>query len=212
MGTDTKTIVLIGGGGHAIVVARAAERAGIIVRAFLDDDTDAALATGDRAPERAGGFAELDGVEDQSVHLAVGNLPVRRELLCMLEQSGLTQMTIVDPAAMVMSDATIGTGTFIAAGAIVQARARIAGSCIINTGAIVEHECTLEENVHVAPGAVLAGRVRVGCDTLVGLGACVLAGVTIGCGCTVGAGAVVTGDVEDGTRVAGVPARVLGSV
>ncbi len=209
MGTGTKTIVLIGGGGHAIVVARAAERAGIVVRAFLDDDTDAALATGDRAPERVGRLRDLAEAQDQQVHLAAGNLQLRRELLGMLKQSGLRQVTITDPAALVMSDAAIGDGTFLAAGTIVQARARIAGSCVINTGAIVEHECTLEENVHVAPGAVLAGRVHVGCDTLIGLGARVLPGVTIGLGCVIGAGAVVTCDVEDGARVAGVPARVL---
>jgi len=204
-----KKIVLIGGGGHAIVVAQVAERAGRIVEAFLDDDSEAPLAKGKRSLERIGGLRDFARVSNAPIHLAVGNLEVRRELLEMLDQSGLEQVTILDPAGVVIGDASVGAGSFIAAGAIVQARARIAGSCIINTGAIIEHECTLEENVHVAPGAVLAGRVRVGRDTLIGLGARVLPGIAIGRGCIVGGGAVVTCDVEDGARVVGVPARVL---
>jgi acetyltransferase-like isoleucine patch superfamily enzyme len=43
----------------------------------------------------------------------------------------------------------------------------------------------------------------------IGSGAVILGGVRIGAGALVGAGAVVSRDVEPGTTVAGVPARVL---
>jgi acetyltransferase-like isoleucine patch superfamily enzyme len=51
--------------------------------------------------------------------------------------------------------------------------------------------------------------VTIGEDAHVGIGAVVIEGVSIGEGAFVAAGAVVVGDVPDGVRVAGVPARPL---
>jgi acetyltransferase-like isoleucine patch superfamily enzyme len=63
--------------------------------------------------------------------------------------------------------------------------------------------------VHIGPGACLAGLVTIGESAHVGIGAVVIEGVSIGEGAFVAAGAVVVGDVPDGLRVAGVPARPL---
>jgi acetyltransferase-like isoleucine patch superfamily enzyme len=82
-------------------------------------------------------------------------------------------------------------------------------ACIINTASIVEHESILGMGVHVAPGATVAGCVSIGDYSLIGLGATVLPRVRIGSSVVVGAGSVVTGDVEDGTVVYGVPAKVI---
>ena len=47
-----------------------------------------------------------------------------------------------------------------------------------------------------------------GDDTTVGMGAVVVDNTTVGDGVTIAAGAVVLRDVEAGTRVQGVPARL----
>ena len=59
-------------------------------------------------------------------------------------------------------------------------------------------------------GARAAGRVTIGHDVRIGHGAVLLAGVAIGDGAAIGARAVVTRDVPGWTKVAGVPARVVG--
>lgn len=51
----------------------------------------------------------------------------------------------------------------------------------------------------------------IGNDVWIGAGAIVLKGVTIGNGAVIGAGAVVTRHVRPNEKVAGVPARVIGS-
>jgi UDP-perosamine 4-acetyltransferase len=202
-------VVLIGGGGHAVVVAEAARRQGVHVGRFLDDDPLAPLSLGPVAAEHLGPLRSVANLRDVLVHLAVGDLPLRRSLIDDIEAARLEARSVIDPGAVVMSSVVLGRGVFVAAGAVVQARAAVGDWCIVNTGAIVEHECVLGPNVHVAPGAVLAGRVRVGADTLIGMGSRVLPGVRIGAGCVVGAGAVVTGDVPAGATVVGVPARSL---
>lgn len=204
----TLTLSLVGGGGHALVVAESAAAAGFNVLGFFDDDPNATLAKRLYLP-CLGRLDDASRLAGPRWVIALGGLAARRSLLTRMaafpDQS--RAVTIVNPSAVVSASAEIGAGTLIAPRALVHCFARVGDHSIINTGAIVEHECELGENCHVAPGAILAGRVIVGPDTLVGLGARVLPGVRVGAGCTVGAGAVVVGDVPDRTTVLGVPAR-----
>ncbi|MCO7506515.1 MULTISPECIES: acyltransferase [unclassified Pseudomonas] len=59
------------------------------------------------------------------------------------------------------------------------------------------------------PDLELAGEISVGDNVFIGMGALILANVHIGSNCIVGANSVVTKNVEDGTIVAGNPARVI---
>jgi len=195
-------LVIVGGGGHALVVAEAALAAGWIVAGFLDDNPGATIAG--RVP-RLGSLTDLERSADRGrAHLAIGDLAARARLIARL---GADAATVVHPRAWVSPTAAVGAGVLIGAMGVVQGRASIGDHCIINTGAIVEHDCALGENVHLAPRAVLAGDVRIGTGSLIGAGAVVLPGVRVGAGVTIGAGAVVTKDVSDGVTLVGVPAR-----
>ena len=83
---------------------------------------------------------------------------------------------------------TIGSGTMIADGALV------------NSGR--------HDNLD-AMAVQGTGPIRIGANCFIGQRAMVLGGVTIGDGAVIGAGAVVTRDIPAGTTAAGVPARVL---
>ena len=95
------------------------------------------------------------------------------------------------PFSWVASDAVIGEGTVIMAGAVVQPAVKIGKHCIVNTCASVDHDCALGDFVHIAPGARLCGNVTVGEGALVGAGAICLPGAIIAPGTTVKAGSVV---------------------
>lgn len=216
-----ESIILIGGGGHSLVVLEAAIESQRAVRGFFDDNADA-VAWSRAKLTRLGGLDQalqrlaLDS--DAHYMIAVGGLDLRRRVLDSLvapvapagassRQSPRAAAAVVHPRAWVSPTAILGVGVYVGPGAIVHAHARIADHAIINSGAIIEHECDIGVNAHVAPGAVLGGNVRVGPDTLVGIGARILPGITIGTHARVGAGAAVIRDVPDHATVVGVPAR-----
>ncbi len=206
MASQDDGILIVGGGGHALVVADAALVAGMPVTGFLDDRPDARLT---HRLQRVGGFSLLQQRELGQQHpmiLGLGDLSMRRELISRLEAR---LATVIHPTAIVSETATIGAGVYIGPGAIVHVSARIDDHAIINSGAIVEHDCIVGVNSHVAPNATLGGDVTIGHDTLVGIGSTVLPGVHVGDRCIVGAGSSVIHDVESSRTVVGVPARDL---
>ena len=205
MATDANTIVLIGGGGHALVVDEAAQGEGLSGAGFYDDDACCVRAR--RTPRvRLGGLGDLTRAPSQAWILAVGDLALRRRLIATLGAE--RALVLAHPRAFVSPSASLAPGAFVGAEACVQAYASIGAHAIINTGSIVEHECEIGENAHVAPGAVLGGNVSVGADTLVGIGAAILPGVRVGARCVIGAGATVVRNVPDGATVVGTPAEV----
>lgn len=209
-GAGGQKLLVIGGGGHAMVVTEAARAQGWRVLGFFDDDSASAIdastprlgAVANASEGAQSGFA-LDGSPSCAI-IALGSLELRSRLIA--ELRGLFG-TVIHPSAVISPSAQIGAGTFVGATAVVQSRAKIGDHAIINTGAIVEHDCVLQPNVHIAPGAVLGGMVTVGRDTLIGLGARIKPGARIGSGCTIGAGAVVVRNVPDHATVIGVPAK-----
>ncbi len=56
---------------------------------------------------------------------------------------------------------------------------------------------------------ITSAPVAIGNDVWIGAGAKILPGVTIGNKCVIGAGSIVKDDVEDGTVVGGIPAKML---
>ena len=201
-------LVLVGGGGHALVVADAALEAGCILAGFLDDDPAAAMERGHPGVPRLGMLNDLRRAlaAPWAWIIALGDLQHRRN--CIERDGRLAPAAMVlHPRAFVSPLSTIGPGVFVGPQAVVHTLAHIGPHSIVNTGAIIEHECRIGANCHIAPGSVLGGRVSIGDDTLIGLGARVLPNLTIGRNCTIGAGAVVTRNVPDGSKIRGVPAR-----
>lgn len=206
--THAQSLLLIGGGGHATVVAEAARLSGWRIVGFLDDDSDAPLR---KTSEWIGSLATLENPELTEHHptiIAVGDIRFRRELAGMV-RGGFA--TVIHPDASVAPSATIGEGVFVGPNAVVHTNATIGAHATVNSGAVVEHDAVIGENAHLAPGAVLGGAVRIGDGALIGIGARVIPGVHIGENAVVGAGAAVIRDTPSGACVVGVPASEIGA-
>ncbi|HWB18962.1 MAG TPA: acetyltransferase [Phycisphaerales bacterium] len=209
--SGVRTLVLVGGGGHAAVVADAARTSGWTVLGYMDDSEAGEAMARIAGMKRLGAVAELERVLSEhagaSAHAAVGDNDVRRKFA---ERAGAKiAEPIVHPAAVVSDSASLSRGSFVGATAVVQARAVIGRGVIINTGAIIEHDCRIGDWSHIAPSAVLTGGVVVGAGAMVGTGARVIPQKSIGERAIVGAGACVIDDVPSHATVVGVPARIV---
>lgn len=131
----------------------------------------------------------------------------RRRLVDLLDQLGLSPVTLIHPRAVVGPETTLGPGCVVMANAHVSSTVRMGAHVQVQYNATVGHDAVLEDFVTVFPGANVAGTVHLEEDVTVASNAAVLQGLRIGRGTFVGAGAVVTRDLAGGLVVVGVPAR-----
>jgi len=129
----------------------------------------------------------------------------RIHLYRQLIEAGFELPTIISPLAHVSPHASIGRGSIVMHGSVVNAGAAVGRNCIVNTRALVEHDAAVGDHSHIATGAILNGRVRVGSGTHVGSGSVIKEGVSVGDNCIVGMGLSVRHDLPDGTRFVGEP-------
>ncbi len=200
-------LAILGASGHGKVVADTALQAGWQDVVFFDDAWPGFQSNGSWSV--VGDTQRLIDQRDDfdGIIVGIGNNQIRLQKARELETCGTRLVTLVHPRAIISSAITLGRGSVVFAGAIIQIDSRIGAACIINTGATVDHECILSDGVHISPGVHLAGGVHVGERSFVGIGAVVKPLVEIGVGVTVGAGAAVMADVPDGQTVVGVPAK-----
>jgi len=207
------TLLIWGGGGHALAVRDIVRAAGNYDRIVVMVDPGSVLdVRPSLIPEMAHANctpAELLNSGISHAVVAIGDCQLREEKAAMLRRQGFTMARIVHPTAVISPDAEIGEGTVIGPMAMVGSFARVGSDVILNTGCIVEHECNVADGVHVGPGAKLAGRVSVGAGAWIGIGAVILDRRSIGSGAIVGAGAVVTRDIDERMMAYGVPARPI---
>lgn len=202
-----------GASGHALVVADIIRLQGIYeIVGFLDNVNPQRHGENFCGAPILGGQEQLDIYKNKGIKYIIfgfGNCQARLKLSEFIYKKGFSLATAIHPTATIAADVSIGSGTVIAAGAVVNPGSKIGQNVIINTCASVDHECVIEDGVNICPGVHLGGQVTVGRAAWVGIGATVIDSVRIGTGTLIGAGSVVVNDIPDGVLVYGVPAKVI---
>ena len=141
---------------------------------------------------------------------------------------------IFQPDLVNLYGCSIGDETKIGAFVEIQKNATIGARCKVSSHSFVCEGVTIEDEVFIGHGVMFTNDIypravnedgslqsdrdwevietTVKKRASIGSNATIIAGVTIGESAMVGAGAVVTKDVADFSIVAGVPARVIGTV
>lgn len=176
---------------------------------YLDDDAS-------KISETIGGLPVLGDpawlCSRSSVHVAVAvGLP--RALFAVYQRLERLQhqkiATLVHPSVWRPRRASIGRGSIIYAGTMLDPDIVIGEGCIVNKGCTVGHDTHVGDYCSLAPGVNLGGAVQIGCGCCFGISSATIQALSIGPWSVIGAGAVVIGDLPANVTAVGVPAEVI---
>lgn len=199
------SIIIIGAGGHGKVVLSTLLAAGLKVLGFVDDNVNLTGTTLQGYPV-LGTLSYLINLEGQAAIFGIGSNALRKRFAQIY--SHLNWVNAIHPFAYVHDSVTIGKGSVVFAGSVIQPDSRIGEHAIINTAVSVDHDCRIFDFVHLAPGSHLAGEVTIEEGSFLGINSCVIPKRAVGKWSTIGAGSVVVKSITDYALAKGVPARI----
>lgn len=205
-------ILIIGGGGHAKVLAS-------ILKKHQEWNPIGYTDPDDNGPLLSLPYLGTDDmikslIIDRTLKYAaigigiIGSPNHREEVIDKVQALGLSFPPVYSPNAVVNEDVKIADGSIIMDGAVIQPGVRLGSFSIINTSASVDHDCSIGDHVHIAPGCTLSGQVQLGNHVFVGTGASILQGLKITDHVIIGGGAMVMAHLESSGTYVGVPAKL----
>ena len=169
-------LLIIGAGGHGGVVVDTAELQGIWEEiVFLDDRSDVDLVLNHRIIGKLHEYEKFVDKYEYAI-VCIGNNEGRLDLIQKLLKVGYKVPVIIHPKASVSKYSSIGEGSVILAGAVINTNARIGMGCIININSCVDHDAVMDDGVHVCSGAVVRSMCSIGRLSYIGAGSCVKSG------------------------------------
>lgn len=197
-------LIIIGAGGHGKVIADNALKNGYTDICFVDDHATG-VCMGFPIIGTTKDIRDLDDGKTDFI-IGIGSNGARKRIV---DTYHVNWVTLIHPSAQIGIHVSLGKGTVVMAGAIINACASIGEHCIVNTGAIVEHDNVIRDYVHLSPGTKLSGTVTVGECSWIGTGASVINNVEICDHVIIGAGAAVVKNIDHCGTYVGVPAREM---
>ena len=195
-------MILIGASGHAKVIIDILEKSGEPVDYLVDANADIHTLSGKKVVPQN----QYEPNASDELILSIGANAVRKRLFASFNTK---YGKAIHPSVIRASNTSIGEGTVVMAGVVINPDTHIGRHCIINTTASIDHDCQIADFVHISPNATLCGTISVGEGAHVGAGATIIPNLNIGKWATIGAGAVVIADVPDYAVVVGNPARII---
>lgn len=116
---------------------------------------------------------------------------------------------VIHPAASVSRAAVIGYNVLVMAGTVITSNAIIGDHVCILPNSVVHHDARVGSWSLVGSNVTIAGGVELGENCYVGSGTSIMSGLRVGAGALIGLGSTVIRDVQEGTTVAGSPARLI---
>ena len=190
--SNTKKIILVGGGGHCKAVIDVIEEEGKYEIAGIIDIKE-------RLGEKVLGY-EVIGTDEDIKDLAkkfsyflitIGQIksPDKRvELYNKVKAYKGIFPTIISPRSYVSKHATIEEGTIIMHNAYVGPGVKIGKNCIINTSSVIEHDVEIGDHCHISTGAIINGRAKIEEKVFIGSNAIIRENIIIPKGTVIAGG------------------------
>lgn len=198
----TKTLYILGAGGHGKVVADAAKKMKQWQEIYFLDDNLVGQKLLEILVKDKLSNAKQYIQENPEYIVAIGDNYSRREVQQNLVELGCKLATIIHPFSNIGDGVEIGEGTVILSGVVINPSSIIGKGCILNTSTSVDHDSNIKDYVHLSPGVRIAGNVTIGTNTWLGINSTVINNVKIVDNCVVGANSLIREEIlETGTYV-----------
>lgn len=208
-----KSIVVIGGGGHAkVLISILKKNSNYKIIGYTDlKDNGEILGVkyiGDDS-------YVLDNILELKIDcavLAIGQIKdssLRKKIAQKYQTKNIDFPVIISSQAIINENVIIGDGSVVMDGVIINPDTIIGEFSILNTGAIIEHDCSVGNFTHIAPGVIVSGGVSIGNDSLIGTGAKIINNVKLIDNIIVAAGSSIHKSVSMEGIYIGVPAKLL---
>ena len=198
-----KKIILIGAGGHCVSCVDVIElQRKFKIVGLIDNRKEKFLLD----YKIIGGDKELKKVSKKIDYalITVGhikNSTIRENLFKKALNCGFKFPTIVSPLSHVSKRATIGEGTIVMHGSVVNAGAKIGKNCIINNKALIEHDVVIEDNCHLSTGSTVNGGAIIKKNSFIGNCSVNKQNIKIGKNCFVNANLFIDQNLKDNSKI-----------
>jgi sugar O-acyltransferase (sialic acid O-acetyltransferase NeuD family) len=142
--------------------------------------------------------------------IAVGEPNLRKFLYDkMIAINSLKPISLIHPAAVVSSNATIGEGVIINFGAFVSDSTVINNNVYLQPYSVVGHDSEIGIHSVISTFSSIGGYCSIGTGVFIGMNSAIIQNICVGDFCIVGMGSVVHKSIDKEMVVAGNPAREL---
>ena len=169
-----KSLILVGGGGHAkscIDVVESEKKFKIL--GILDNSK--------KIGTYVGKYKILGKDKDilkykrfsNNILISVGqvnNNQIREKIFKRYKKIGFKFPIIISPFARVSKNSKIEEGSIIHHNVVINSGVLVGKNCIINTNAIIEHDSVIKNHTHISTSVTVNGNVEVGKNTFIGSG------------------------------------------
>ena len=144
-------IIVLGASGHAKVVIDLIEKQEQFQIIGLIDDDPTLNGQEIYGYKVLGDKEELENQSCKQCVIAIGDNQVRNDLEYWLEINGFVLVkSISHPSSQLARGVSIGNGSVVMAGSVVNSDTNIARNTIINTGATIDHDCNIGNDVVIS--------------------------------------------------------------
>ncbi|NJC26129.1 acetyltransferase [Neolewinella antarctica] len=163
------------------------------------------------------------GIEDRTIGLVQQYEPKDNDVfLCTLPEQeyrkkysdliisrGGTFISIIHGTAVIVADASIGTGVYVGPFNTVSCGVKIGDFCLLNCYIVVGHDAVIAPYAHINSFVHISGFVEIGNAVTIHPHASILPGKKVGDEAVIGVGSIVLRNVKDKQTVFGYPARKI---
>jgi sugar O-acyltransferase (sialic acid O-acetyltransferase NeuD family) len=147
--------------------------------------------------------------KDVAVVIGIGFPKAKRKVFEKVKDNGNDFPSFIANNAWLSNTVTTGKGVILYPGVSINYETIVEDFVIMNMNCAIGHNCTIGKFSALAPGVNLAGFTKLEEAVDMGIGSATKQNIIIGNNAIIGGQTMLVKNVEPGTKVAGVPGRVI---